>query len=469
VGTAASKVLFALPTERLERRMEDYHPALNEAQALVEANRCLYCHDAPCVAACPTAIDIPEFIRKIATKNYRASAKTILDANILGLSCARVCPVEVLCAGACVYNHQGQMPIEIGRLQRFSTEFAYDRKMRFYKAGPPNGKKAACIGAGPASLACAAELAQRGWAVTILEARALPGGLNTTGVAPYKMFAEDSLREVEFVLSIGGIELKTGRAIGREDFAALEAEYDAIFIGVGLGADSKLRVPGEDAWGVFGATALIEFMKNRPANELGWMSETRHAIVVGGGNTSIDVVRELRKLGIPRVTLVYRRGEDEIPAYAHEIAAARKEGMETVFHAQPVEVTAKGGKVVGLRVVRTRSAAPASDGRSRLETVPGSETTIDGDLIAVAIGQEMLEELVGGINGLELKRGRMLTDERTGRTTHPKYWAGGDCANGGKEVVNASAEGKRAARGMHDAHFPPPVAPAAEPAPKPEA
>jgi glutamate synthase (NADPH/NADH) small chain len=180
---------FALPADRLERRMPDYHPALSEAQAVAEANRCLYCHDAPCIAACPTRIDIPEFIRKISTRNYRSSARTILDSNILGLSCARVCPVDVLCAGACVYNHMDRPAIEIGRLQRFATEWAYDRKVRFFERGAPNGRKVACVGGGPASLACAAELAILGYAVTILEGRELPGGLNTTGVAPYKLYA----------------------------------------------------------------------------------------------------------------------------------------------------------------------------------------------------------------------------------------------------------------------------------------
>jgi glutamate synthase (NADPH/NADH) small chain len=463
IAPATTRTLYAaLPSERLERRMADYHPALTEAQALAEANRCLYCHDAPCVAACPTGIDIPEFIRKIATRNTRASAKTILDSNILGLSCARVCPVEVLCAGACVYNHLDRPPIEIGRLQRFATEFAYDRRIRFYKAGPPNGKKVACLGAGPASLACAAELAQLGYAVTILEGRALPGGLNTTGVAPYKLYAEDSLREVEYVLGIGGITLETGRWVTRDSFAELEAGYDAVFIGVGLGADSKLRVPGEDLWGVHGATALIELLKNKPAAELSWVGGVRHAIVVGGGNTSIDVVRELRKLGVARVTLVYRRGEEELPAYAHEVSSARKEGMEVVFHAQPLEVVGQAGVVTGLKVIRTRTAAAGPKGKSRLETVPGTEMTIPGDLVAVSIGQEMLEELLAGVSGIQLERGRVVVEEATGRTTNPKFYAGGDCANGGKEVVNAAAEGKRAARGIHAALFP------AAPAPAPE-
>lgn len=440
--------VFGLPAERLERRMADAHPPLSEAQAIAEANRCLYCHDAPCIAACPTAIDIPEFIRKIGTRNYKSSAKTILDANILGLSCARVCPVEVLCAGACVYNHLDRPPIEIGRLQRFATEWAFDRGLQLHRAAPPNGRKVACVGAGPASLACAAELALLGYTVTIFEGRELPGGLNTTGVAPYKLYAEDSLREVEYVRAIGNIEVLTGRWVGREGFKDLERAFDAIFVGVGLGRDSRLRVAGENLEGVVGAVALIELLKNKPAAELSWLSGVRRALCVGGGNTSIDVVRELRKLGVPHVTLVYRRGEADMPAYAHEVKAARTEGVEVLCNALPVEVVGRGDLVAGLRVARTRSGPPGRDGRAKLETIPGSEQTLEADLVAVAIGQEMLEELLAGIPGLNLERGRAIVDPKSGQTTNPKYFSGGDCANGGKEVVNASAEGKLAARGI---------------------
>ncbi len=431
--------------------MPDLKPAYTEFQAVAEANRCLYCHDAPCIAACPTEIDIPEFIRKIATGNTKASARTIFEANILGLSCARVCPVEVLCVGACVYNHMSRPPIEIGRLQRFSTDWAMDRGLSFFKAGPPNGRKVALVGAGPASLACAAELAQLGYRCTIFEGRDLPGGLNTTGCAPYKVHAEDALREVEFVRSIGGIEVRTGVWVGRERFRELERDFDAIFIGVGLGRDSRLNVPGEDAEGCVGAVALIEKIQNAPATELAWLGAVRSAVVVGGGNTSIDVVRELRKAGVPRVTLCYRRAEADMPAYAHEVDYARKEGASIACQVQPVEVLADpaAGRVRGLRRVRTRLGPAGRDGRPRVENVPGSEHDVEADLIVVSIGQEMLEELLAAIPGLTLERGRVIVDPKTGRTTHPKYFSGGDCANGGKEVVNAAAEGKRAARGIH--------------------
>ena len=448
LAAAAPSFSFALPADRLERRIADDHPPFTESQAIAEANRCLYCHDAPCIAACPTAIDIPEFIRKISTKSHRASARPILESNILGLSCARVCPVDVLCVGACVYNHMDRVPIAIGRLQQFATGWAYDRDLKFFKAGPRNGKRVACVGAGPASLACAAELTQLGYDVTIFEGRALPGGLNTTGVAPYKLMSEEALREVRFVLSIGGIEILDRQWVGRERLREVERAFDAVFVGVGLGRDSRLRVPGEDVEGVVGAVALIEEIKNKPAADLAWLERTRRAIVVGGGNTSIDVVRELRRLGVPRVTLVYRRGEADMPGYAHELRAARAEGVELLFHRQPLEVLAEHGRVRALRVQATAAGQKGPDGRARIEAVPGTEEALDADLVAVAIGQEMLEELLAGIPGLQLERGAVIVDPRTGQSTNPKYFSGGDCANGGKEVVNAAAEGKRAARGI---------------------
>jgi glutamate synthase (NADPH/NADH) small chain len=443
---------YSLPADRLERRMPELKPALTDAQAVAEANRCLYCYDAPCVTACPTHINIPEFIRKIATGNLKASARTIFESNILGLSCAMVCPVEVLCAGACVYEILGRPPIEIGKLQRHSTEWAYRNRFQPFKAAPPNGRKVAMVGAGPASLACAAELARLGYRSEIFEGRDIPGGLNTWGVAPYKMYAEDALREVEFVRSIGNIDVRFNEWISKERFAALAEEYDAVFIGVGLGRDSRLGVPGEDQAGVVGAVRIIEELKRKPAEAAQkLLAGVRRAIVVGGGNTSIDVVRELRKLGVPSVTLCYRRAESEMPAYAHEVEYARKEGGSFLFEVQPLEIAGDGaGAARGVKVVRVAAAGPAgADGRARLVPVPGSEMVVEADLVVLAIGQEKLEELLSAVPGLRLDRGRVLVDKGSGQTSNPKYFSGGDCANGGKEVVNAAAEGKRAARGIH--------------------
>jgi glutamate synthase (NADPH/NADH) small chain len=439
-----------IPAERLERAMPEVHPPFDQKQALAEANRCLYCHDAPCIQACPTAIDIPEFIRRIATQNLVASAKTILDANILGLSCARVCPTEVLCAGACVYNHMEQPPIDIGRLQRFATEHVYDEGIQLYRAGEPNGRTVCCVGGGPASLACAAELALLGYQVTILEGRELPGGLNTTGVAPYKLYVEDSLREVAYILDIGNVALETGRRVTAEELPGLAESYDAVFLGLGLGGDSALPADGADADGVMGAVELIELLKNRSASELGWVRALERVVVVGGGNTSLDVVRELRALGVPSVTLVYRRDEASMSAYRHEVEGGRREGGTFLFQRSPVRVvTGDGGRVTGLEVVHNRLVPREGGGRPGLEAVEGSEHVIPADLIVSAIGQGKLTELVSGVPGIEVANGCIACDPDTGRTGDPRFYTGGDCANGAREVVDAAAEGKRAARGIH--------------------
>lgn len=437
----------ALPARRLELAFQDLKPGFTEAQARAEASRCLYCNDAPCIAACPTAINIPEFIRKIDTGNYKGSARTILEANILGYSCALVCPVEVLCVGACVYNHQDRPPIQIGLLQRFATEWAYDRNVRFWPKGPSSGKRVALVGAGPASLACAHELAKHGHDAVCLEARLLPGGLNTTGCAPYKIRSEAALREVEYVAGIG-FEIRTGVEVGRDvSLGELERAYDAIFLGVGLGADSKLGVPGEDLKGVFGACELIERIKTKET--VPEVTAAKRAVVVGGGNTAIDVARELAGLGL-QVTQLYRRDEDSMGAYAHEQEYARKEGVEFRFLTQPVAYLGDAQKRV--RAVQCVKMMWPADKTGRPVPVPGSEHEVAGEIVAVATGQEKLVRELKKIPGLTIMPdGRLRVDPATGRTGNPKYWAGGDCANGGKEVVNAAAEGKKAAKAIHAA------------------
>lgn len=436
--------LEKLPRERSESALEDYKPAYTDKQALAEANRCLYCYDAPCIEACPTDINIPEFIRRIAAENTKGAARTILDSNILGLSCASVCPVEVLCVGKCVYNNMDIAPIEIGRLQRYATEYAYDNNIQFYHKGKDTGKKIALIGGGPASLACAAELAILGHNPVIFERHELPGGLNTTGVAPYKMRAENSLREVEYIQQIG-VEIKTGVNVGEDiGFEELEAEYDAIFIGAGLGPDSFLNINGEDFDGSFGALDVIETLKlsQFPAERY------RKAIIVGGGNTALDALRELGKLGIPEVTMVYRRTEEQMSGYAHELDAARREGAKTQFLTQPIEILGENGKVTGLKCVQMELSEPDASGRQTPQPVPGSDFVLETDLVAFATGQGKLIDLFNSA-GLELDWGKVKVNER-GQTSNPKYFAGGDCVNGGKEVVNAAAEGKLAARGIHE-------------------
>jgi glutamate synthase (NADPH/NADH) small chain len=434
----------ALPARRLELAFQDLKPRYTEAQARAEASRCLYCNDAPCIAACPTAINIPEFIRKIDTGNYRGSARTILDANIMGYSCALVCPVEVLCVGACVYNHQDRPPIQIGLLQRFATEWAYERNVRYWKKGPPSGKRVALVGAGPASLACAHELTKLGHDAVCLEGRALPGGLNTTGCAPYKIRSEGALSEVDYVSGIG-FEIRCGVEVGKDvSLGELERAYDAIFLGVGLGADSKLGIPGENLRGVFGACELIERIKNEDA--VREVSDAKKAVVVGGGNTAIDVARELAGLGL-QVTQVYRRDSDSMGAYAHEQEYARKEAVSFRFLTQPIRYIGTDDRVTGVECVQMTWPA---DKTGRPVAVAGSEHVIPADVVAVATGQEKLIRELKRIPDLTiLPDGRLRVDPATGRTGNPKYWAGGDCANGGKEVVNAAAEGKKAARAIH--------------------
>jgi dihydropyrimidine dehydrogenase (NAD+) subunit PreT len=429
-----------LEEERSECKFGDFKEPLTPEQAVIEANRCLYCHDAPCVHACPTRIEIPQFIRKIATGNLKGSAKTILDANIHGMSCARVCPVEVLCVGACVHNHQGVPPIEIGKLQRHATDVAFAKGWRFFEAGAPTGKSVALVGAGPASLACAHELRRFGHACTIYEKRPVIGGLNTTGVAPYKMRADRSIDEVEYILGIGGIDVKTGVAVGSSpsnlSWDDLEAKHDAVFLGFGLGADSRLGIPGEELGGIFGAVDFIERLKLGKVS----LGNVRRALVIGGGNTALDGVRELLGLGVPSVTLVYRGTEEGMSGYSHEWEAARLEGARALWQALPLAYVGRD-RVGSVQLVRVND-----DKRP----IRGSELEVEAELVLLAIGQAKLGELVAALPGVKVERGCIVVDD-DGFTGRAKYWAGGDCANGGKEVVNASAEGKRAAQAIHRA------------------
>ncbi len=432
-----------LTDDRLENELEDKKPTYTPAEAKAEADRCLYCVDAPCIKACPTEIDIPTFIKKIASGNVRGSARTIFEQNLLGYSCARVCPVEVLCVGDCVYNGWGRDPIQIGRLQRFATETATARGSaplltRKVDISHPK-KKVACIGGGPASLAFAGYLALEGHEAVIFEKRAVPGGLNTTGIAPYKLHAHDAVHEVEWVKGFGvdvqtGIEVADADGPGKISCKKLLETYDAVFIGVGLGADTKLGIPGEDGPGVVGATEWIERMKLEMTKARREEIAGKRILVIGGGNTAIDVARECALLGAADVAMVYRRGAADMSGYKHEMEGARKEGVRLVTHAQPVAFVRDGaGKLSALRVKRT-------DG-------DGSEYEIPCDMVALAIGQSKLRAIAKELPGVELDaKGCVVADAKTCATGNPKVFAGGDCINGGKEVVNAVADGRNAAR-----------------------
>ncbi len=431
---------FELPPGRAEEGFKDKKPLYTQAEAMAEANRCLYCSDAPCIKACPTAINIPEFIRKIGTGNVRGSARTILTANILGQSCAQACPVEVLCAGSCVYTGWGREPINIGRLQRFAVETTLEKTSNLFQAKPPTGKRIALVGSGPASIAAAGMLALEGHTCIIYERKAIPGGLNSLGIAPYKLKGPEALREMEWVFSLGRIELRTGVEVveqakgpGQVSASELLASHDAVFLGLGLGADSRLGVPGEEGEGVEGATLLIERIKTEAGFQL---QGVKHAIVVGGGNTALDIAHELALLGV-EVDMVYRRSEKEMGGYVHELDSARLDGVRLVENRQPVEIVRKDGKVVAVKLAATRDGKP----------LPGTEEVVPAELVVMAIGQERATGVAKAFPGVELDaRGRVKVDAATHRTGHAKVWSGGDCVNGGKEVVNAVAEAKVAVR-----------------------
>jgi glutamate synthase (NADPH/NADH) small chain len=423
--------------------MADVKPPLSPQEARVEATRCLFCFDAPCIMACPTGIDIPTFIRRIMTDNVVGAARTILEANVLGASCARVCPTQMLCEGACVMLDLEKDPIQIGRLQRFATDHVAARGIEVLTA--PRVKEAgrvAVLGAGPAGLGCAAELARLGYAVTVFDKKPAGGGLNTYGIAVYKMRPEVSLDEVRMIERLG-VEFRFGVELGREmSLDDLTRECDAIFIGIGLGGANRLGIPGEDLPEVVDALDFIEWIHTRPLDQV---PVGRRVAVLGCGNTAIDAVTQAKRLGAEEATIIYRRGPAEMSAYAFEYELAKTDGATFLFDTVPVEVVAKDGHVAALRLARTT----VRDGR--IEVVPGSEWTQPCDLVLKAVGQEKQVGLLSRLfPGLQLDtRGRVVHDPATMRTSLPRVFVGGDAASGGREVVNAVAEGKKAARGIH--------------------
>ena len=437
-----------LPPEQYEKNFAEISPRMTPRQAAVEAARCLFCFDAPCAMACPTHIDVPSFIKKISTDNLRGSARVILEANILGHSCGRVCPTEVLCEGACVKHEKEEKPIEIGRLQRYAVDHVLDRNIQLFRAGAPNGKRIALIGSGPASLACAAELAKLGYRTTIFDRSELPGGLDTYGIAAYKLRAKDTLREVELVRSLG-VEFRQKTTVGTDvTFAQLEKDFDAIFIGVGLGDTGALKVPGEDLQGVVGAMQFIEPTKIHPFAQL---TIGRRIACIGAGNTAIDVVTAAKRLGADIVHLIYRRGEQEIPAFRYEYALAKLDGVTFHWHAQPVRILADAtGNVAALECIRTRteSGSDSNKKRRQIAIIPGSEFQLEVDMVVRAIGQEPITNFVRAVKGITLQENGTIAVSDRFQTGNAKYFAAGDCVNGGKEVVDAVAEGMAAARGI---------------------
>ena len=436
---------FAPPTTEQEfaANFAQLKPRMSRTDALYESSRCLFCFDAPCIQACPSGIDIPQFIRQINSGNTTGAARTIYDANYFGNVCGKVCPTEVLCEGACVYNLQEMKPIEIGRLQSFATQEAIDLATPLYQPGAATGKRVAVIGAGPAGISAACELRAFGHDVDVFEAKGHPSGLTVHGVAPYKITNEETLAEMAYLQAQFGYQVHYNEPItSREQLQYLEDTYDAVFLGIGLGGTNALLLPGEDRAGCIGATEFIEDLR---LNHLD-VRVGQTVIVLGGGNTACDAASEAARLGAENVILAYRRGKHEMGAYAFEYELAKGVGVKGLFNVAPVEIVGNG-HVAGVRFIRT---ALAADGQ--LQTVPGSEFVAPCDMVIKATGQAKQTAFLSLIANLKLdSKGRIIADALTGQTTNPRYFASGDARNGGAEVVNATAEAKATARAMH--HF----------------
>lgn len=434
-----------LTEEQYKENFKEITPPFSRNAALNEANRCLFCYDSPCTKACPTHIDIPTFIKKIATENLIGSAKTILSSNWAALTCAKACPVEILCEGSCVYVAKGEKAIEIGRLQRFAID-------NYFEAGTPklftptkkNGKSVGIVGSGPAGLACAAELALLGYNVQIYESKETPGGLDTWGIAPYKTIQADSLKEVELVKSFG-VKIKTGVKVGNNiSIDELLKKHDSIFIGVGLGESGKLRIPGENLKGVVGALEFIEEVKKEKykAVDVG-----KNVAIIGAGNTAIDAATEARRLGAEKVMIIYRRTAEEMPANSFEYRLAKNDGITFHFLTSPVEFIGKKN-VESIKCIKMELDKEDESGRRRPVPLKNSEFEIPVDMVIYALGQEENSGFLNDIPELKIEKGQIVVDTETYQTNNPKIFAGGDCINGGKEVVNAAYDGKHAAHGI---------------------
>ena len=422
-------------------------PPFDREAALAEADRCLECGsfhaEAPCITACPAGIDVPRFIAEIARDDPEAAARVIFAENLLGGTCARVCPVELLCEGACVLHHEGRKPVDVARLQRFASDSALESGASLRERAPYNWLRVAVIGAGPAGLTCAGELAALGYDVTVYDERLEPGGLARYAIAPYRLDREPLPQEAR-VLAELGVHFELGLEIDTPDaLASVVEDADVVVLAVGMGADADVHYPGDDLPGVWESLPFIEALK------LGIPPFVGDSVaVIGGGNTAVDVAREALRLGAEHVRMLYRRTRSEMPAYAFEIEEAEAEGVEVLWLTLPVRFIG-GDRLQAVECRRAELGEPDADGRRRPHEVPGSEFVLEVDTVVKAIGQRPRAEFLSWIDGLELEDGKVKADPQTGQTGNPRFFAAGDACNGGATVVEAVRGGKRAARGVH--------------------
>jgi glutamate synthase (NADPH/NADH) small chain len=433
-----------LTAEQYEHNFSDIHPPYeNREAALVEANRCLFCYDAPCTKSCPTSINVPKFIKQITTDNVRGSAYTIFDSNIMGGGCSKVCPVEKLCEGSCVFNLLDEPPIPIAKLQRYATEKAIEAKWPLFQRKPSTGKRVAVVGAGPAGLSCAHVLSREGVDVTIYEKEKKGGGLMTYGIAAYKVTPQFCEDEVNFVTSLGGIDIKYDQELGRNlSLAELQAAYDAVYLGIGVGLARQLAIPGEQLTGVEDAIQFIYDIREKgyPSVPVG-----DRVAVIGLGMTAIDTATQAKRLGAKEVTIVYRRTQAEMPSTEVELNLAKLDGCTIIWLASPKEIRGENGQVKQLVCNIMELGVPDNSGRrSPVET--GETIILNVDMVIKAAGQMPYEALVSG-SQLNHWYGKIAINEHC-ETTIPGVFAGGDCVNGGKEVVDAVQAGKDGARAI---------------------
>jgi dihydropyrimidine dehydrogenase (NAD+) subunit PreT len=427
---------------------EELTAPLERAGALVEADRCLECGgpyaEAPCTVACPAGVDVAAFVAAVARDEPDEAARIIFAENLLGGTCARVCPVELLCQGACVLQHEGRRAVEVGALQRYAADHALAAGTTLRTRAPYNWLRVAVIGAGPAGLACAGELAALGYGVTVYDERLEPGGLVRYAIAPYRLLAEPLASEAR-VLAELGVAFELGVAVDtKEALASVAAEADAVVLAVGMGPDADIHYPGDDLPGVWESLPFIEAIKTGRAPDVG-----SSVVVVGGGNTAVDAAREARRLGADEVTMLYRRTKAEMPAYPHEVVEAQEEGVHLEWLTVPLRFVGTE-RLEAVECRRARLGAKDASGRRRPQEIPGSEFLLRADTAIKAIGQRPRTEFLSWIDGLATENGTVVVDPETGATTSGKFFAAGDACNGGATVVEAVREAKLAARGVHE-------------------